>query len=248
MGTVAVIGLLLAAGFALGGGRGSSRSGSRRMPEDQPLELCSFTATRAAGLSESQRFAWLECDGRTAEDAAALVVRLRRTDNAAATRAENRWNAIRSVVEAQPDGQLESAQARADAERVERGETIAEDSPRGRMTMGEVSIIRTTDARRLTGPVVRALRARRNYRQSLIEFQRAAGILADGRFGPQSYNALRYFGGDPPMPFVRGDINSPANQYPPGGVPFEGGEVDSRPTYPRADDSFAGSSGRMSRA
>lgn len=187
-----------------------------------PRRVCAMTATAIARDVESARFAWLECDGRTALQAAELARRLRAAGDATgAANVEARWNAIRQVAQSTPDGRLTDPAARAEAEAADRGE-----APRGNVEMGEVSIVRTADARRLVAGVVRALRARTNYRRPLTEFQRAAGILADGRYGPQSYNAIRYYGGDPPAPFVRGDVNDPANQYPPSGLPFAGGESD----------------------
>lgn len=212
-----LLGLLGIAALASRGGRG-------RTVRDRstPRRVCTMSAAAIARDSESARFAWLECDGRTALQAAELARRLRAAGNpSGASNVETRWNAIRQVAQSRPDGQLTSPEARAEAEAAERGE-----SPRGNVEMGEVSIVRTSDARRLVAGVVRALRARTNYRRPLTEFQRAAGILADGRYGPQSYNALRYYGGDPPMPFVRGDVNDPANQYPPSGLPYAGGESD----------------------
>lgn len=131
-------------------------------------------------------------------------------------------DAIRQVAQAPADGQVSAPEERAEVEAAEAGRP----GPRGQVSMGEPTVIRTTEARRLVASVVRALSTRTNYRRPLTDFQRAAGITADGRYGAQSYNALRYFGGAPPMPFVRGDVNAPENAYPPGGVPLQGGTGD----------------------
>lgn len=61
-------------------------------------------------------------------------------------------------------------------------------------------------ARRLAGPLARAIResheANRPVRR-IRDFQRAAGLRADGQYGARTYQALRYFGvTTPPEPYV----------------------------------------------
>lgn len=61
-------------------------------------------------------------------------------------------------------------------------------------------------ARRLAGPLARAIResheANRPVRR-IRDFQRAAGLRADGLYGARTYQALRYFGvATPPEPYV----------------------------------------------
>ncbi len=207
MGSALIIGGLLLGGLMLmGGGRSSSRS--RRTPAD----VCTMPAARAAREQRTALFAWLECDGRTVRDAAALVRALREANRGAdADACETRWNAIRDVAQSPPDGQVSDPAERDEAERASRGE-----SGGSRMEMGPIQVGPNADeARRLVAPTVRALRRRSNYRRPLMDFQRAAAIAADGRYGGQSYNALRYYGGDPPEPFTSPAPSDPAAQYNP---------------------------------
>lgn len=195
---IVILGLAALGGLAMAA-RGRSRSSSSSVIRDTPDTVCSWSAQRAARGTETERFAWLACDGRTPQEAASMVARVRRDDPAAAIRAEERWNAIRAVVSTPPDGALTTTEAQAAARAVESGTvptdsgllgSVSDPAPRGGANPEE--------ARRLVGPTIRALRARANYRSILRDFQRAAGITADGEYGPESKAALVRYGGQPP--------------------------------------------------
>lgn len=187
---IAILGLA-----ALGLAAAASRRGRRgSVINDAPADVCGWSHQRAARATEPERFAWLGCDGRTPGDAALMVARVRRDDAAAAMRAEERWNAIRAVASAPPDGALTTPEAVNEARAVDAG--TMPDAP-----VGDASL---TEARRLVGPTIRALRARSNYRSVLRDFQRAAGLRVDGEYGPESRDALTRLGGQPPALWGRG--------------------------------------------
>ncbi len=212
MGAGAVLGVLGVLGL-IGAASGGARRRSRRpVVRDTPTNACALTPESAARESERVRFDWLGCDGRTPEEAARMVARLRRSDAAAASRAEQRWNAVRAVASEPPDGNFVTPAAVQESQAVEAGQPVA--PAHERETTGTLDGVNVEEARRLVGPVIRALRERSHYRSLLRDFQRAAGITADGEYGPQSYNALVHFGGVPPQPFRRGDTSAPEAQYP----------------------------------
>lgn len=212
------LGLGAAALLALGRRRGAGARGQ---------VACDASATDAARFARSSALAWVDCTGRTASDVAALaglLDRAGRRADAAAVRA--RWNARRDVEDAPPDGQVPDAAAAltgpeprtvpeepparrgrvtlpglADIERTPSSSSSSSSSSRRRVTERELpgSGYDPAEARRLAPRVARSLRSGGGYRTALTAFQRAAGVEADGLYGPESRAALRYYGvADPP--------------------------------------------------
>jgi peptidoglycan hydrolase-like protein with peptidoglycan-binding domain len=210
-----------AIGLAILGGAlllASSRGGSAAANCDDTAEATAAKRERAALL------AWIDCAGRTPADAAALAGLLDRAGRAADARAvRERWNARVQVDSSTPDGELEPTHA-ADAARALESPTppatIPEAPARRRVTgarraPGTSGGVDLTEARRLAPQVARSLRSGGGYRTALIRFQRAAGLIPDGLYGPASRAALAYFGvGDPPP--ARAALSSPEVYNPPG--------------------------------
>jgi len=210
-----------AIGLAILGGAlllASSRGGGAAANCDDTAEATAAKRERAALLG------WIDCAGRTPADAAALAGLLDRAGRAADARAvRERWNARLQVDNAAPDGELEPAHA-ADAARALESltppATMPEAPARRRVTGARrapgASGVDLTEARRLAPQVARSLRSGGGYRTALIRFQRAAGLGADGLYGPASRAALQYFGVSDPPP-ARAALSSPEVYDPPGG-------------------------------
>lgn len=190
---------------------------------------CDATPEQARGFSRASLLSWVDCTGRTADEVGALASLLTRAGRGAdATAVRERWNARRDVEDSTPDGHVpEAAAALAASPPATPPEEPA--TRRGRVTFPGLGDIERTDepassssssssstsrrhvsadalggydpaeARRLAPLLARSLASGGGYRTRLTEFQRAAGIEADGLYGPESRAALRYYGvSDPP--------------------------------------------------
>lgn len=198
---------------------------SRRSSSSSSAD-CDTTASAASSRGRDGLIAWVDCAGRAAEDVAELARLLDRAGRRADAEAvRERWNARRAVEDAPPDGRIEDPAEAAAARRAltdpnpppPRREprrrrshvyTVTTDhggALTGRETGEELAVSEpgagwnAAEARRLAPMVARSIRGGSGYRTMLRRFQRAAGIAADGIYGPQSRAALRYFGVmDPP--------------------------------------------------
>lgn len=214
-----VLGLLLA---------GSSRSPSS---SSRGQIACSTTPGDAARFAaRASLISWVQCADRTQTDVDALARLLRgdrRTADALAIEAA--WAARRRVDATPADGLLasEAEEARAIDALTARDVPIADEPPPRRGTVilpteddidrltssssssaarrreGALAGFDPAEARRLATQVARSLRSGGGYRSALTRFQRAAGITADGLYGPTSRAALRHYGiSDPPAALV----------------------------------------------
>lgn len=213
MAATAAIALGLGAAALLALGRGRARGGQ---------VACDASAGDAARFSRASALSWVDCSGRTAAEVAALASLLERAGRRAdAAAVRERWNARREVEDAPPDGVAPEAAAALTGPEparvpeepltrrgrvrlpgpsdVERIDPPAERPGRVRESELEGGGYNPSEARRLASLVARSLRSGGGYRRALTSFQRAAGIHADGLYGPESRAALRHFGvSDPP--------------------------------------------------
>ena len=218
-------------------------AGARRgAPTRGGQVACDATPDAARGFSRASLLSWVDCTGRTAEEVAALASLLeragRRTD---ATAVRERWNARRDVEDAPPDGVVpEAASALTSAPPatppeepatrrgrvtfpgagdIERVDAPSSSSSRRRVPASDLGGYDPAEARRLAPLVARSLRSGGGYRTALTSFQRAAGVEADGLYGPESRAALRYYGvSDPPPARVH---RRGTERYAPPGVEME---------------------------
>lgn len=210
--------LALGAGALMLLAAGARRGGTTRGRQ----VACDATPDAARGFSRASLLSWVDCTGRTAEEVASLASLLeragRRTD---ATAVRERWNARRDVEDSPPDGVVpEAASALTSAppatppeepatrrgrvvfpgaSDIERVDASSSSSSRRRVPASDLGGYDPGEARRLAPQVARSLRSGGGYRTALTNFQRAAGIAADGLYGPESRAALRFYGvSDPP--------------------------------------------------
>lgn len=120
----AIGGGLALAGLGLAfASRGRARGGEASAERVEEIEaLCATSAdaiverVRARTLTRGQARAWLDCDGRTPEQAIQLLDALMEADPELAREMRAYWNARRAVEREEPDGRLEDAEAAAVAE------------------------------------------------------------------------------------------------------------------------------------
>jgi len=203
---------------------------------------CTSAAEAAARYRLADLLAWVNCAGRTAVEAAQLAALLERAGRASdAERVRDAWNA-RAIVDATPpDGSMFSAQEERAAERALTSASppaAVVEEPRGRVILPtEADIERVPSsssssasastprprapggynpaaARSLAPRVDRTLRSGGGSTGIIRDFQRAAGIPVDGRYGPQTRAALVYFGIPTPPP-ARYATTAPERYTPP---------------------------------
>lgn len=228
-GSVALLGLGAALLFAASRRGGGGAAGQI---------ACASPAEAASRYRIADLLSWVNCAGRTGTEVAQLAALLERAGRAAdAERVRAAWNA-RSEVDASPaDGSMYSNREARAAERALAGAsppaTVPEE-PRGRVILPEASDIETVspgsspssprprapagfapaEARRLAPQVDRTLRSGGGSMSVVRRFQTAAGIPADGRYGPQTRAALVYFGIPTPPP-ARYATSAPERYTPP---------------------------------
>ena len=230
--TAALLGVGAALLFA------ASRRGSRAPSAGQIA--CTSAADAAARYRIGDLLSWVNCAGRTAAEVAQLAGLLERAGRAAdAERVRSTWNA-RSEVDLSPgDGEMYSAAEQRAAERaltspappasvpeeprgrvifpevrdgafVPEGSAASSSSPRPRAPAG----FAPAEARRLAPRVDRTLRSGGGSTSIIRDFQLAAGIPVDGRYGPQTRAALVYYGIPTPPP-ARYATSAPERYTPP---------------------------------
>lgn len=231
-GTLAVVGLLFA---------GSRRRDRTQVPEGERTGgMCNDTPAMASRYRDATRLrGWVNCPGRSPTEVATLASSLERSRRQAdAEMVRNVWNARREVESRPADGTV-APETRAEATAAVEGSTAPRDVPSdpaspprpaaessshsataeaGAVDPAASSTYDPDRARSLAGRLASTLSRSRpgEYRSRVRDFQRAAGITADGYYGGRTYNALRYYGiQSPPAPHQPPSPDAPEAEYAP---------------------------------